>query len=360
LKYPTLTIIVIFCCFSIQWNVMAQSSDSTELANLSAELDALFANEEDSLSLFSLIDSLLTIGSAQSGLSVRLGYSNRITTVGRDFGVDQQGVSPGISYYHKSGIYGDVTGVWNSELDPKYYLTIATIGYLGTIGEKWAYSTSYDHSFFHSLDSAVSFPLTNSLSGSITHDFKFLYTTFNYSYLFGNETAHQLAWNLTGVFKIKAFKPFKSISFMPTFSVLWGNQTLTYSSTVSTEDFIKNLSNEEIRTYFEKQSDRLSRADLIKRASSIVKLRNDLNEGTRLSRQQRSILSQFSNQFQTEVNSFGLLNYYISLPISFSANKFNIMVSYNYNIPKELPESVLEETASNGYFSFTFSYNIGF
>lgn len=341
-------------------SVIAQSSDSTELANLSAELDELFANEADSLSLFSLIDSLLAVSSSQNGLSVRLGYSSRVTTAGRDFGVDQQGLSPGISYYHKSGVYGDITGVWNSELDPKYYLTVATIGYLGSFKKNWAYSASFDHSFYHASDSTDIFPLTNAISTSIAYDFKHLYTGLNYSYAFGDEKAHQLTWSLTGIIKKKAFKPFNSITFLPTLSILLGNQTLTYSSSViNTQNFIQNLSNAEIRAYFINQEAQIGRMEAIRKAASIVNIRNDLNNGAELSRKQDFIITQFSNSLQTDVDSFGLLNYYISIPISFNMKKLSVLLSYNYNIPKELPESVLEQTESNGYFGFTLSYNIG-
>ncbi len=336
----------------------AQNSDSTELANLSAELDALFSDEADSLSLFTLIDSLLSVPIHKHQISVRVGYSNRVTTAGRDFGIDQQGISPGISYYHKSGFYGDVTGVWNSELDPKYYVSIATLGYLGSIGKKWSYSTSFDHLFYHSTDIAIAYPLENSLSGSISHDFKFAYTSLNYSYLFGDESAHQLTWNLTGVIKRKGFKPFKSISILPTFSILWGNQNLTYQNIQGTMSFIKNLTNKEIRSYFEAQD--LAAVEKRKGTNAIIRLRDNLNKGVPLSRQQRQVVRAFSSNFQINDNSFGLLNYFISLPISFSADKFNVLVSYNYNIPNSVKGSDTENEPSNGFFSFTVSYNFGF
>lgn len=353
-------IIITTLLFASNISVIAQSSDSTELANLSAELDELFANEADSLSLFFLIDSLIAVSSSQNGLSVRLGYSSRVTTAGRDFGVDQQGLSPGISYYHKSGVYGDITGVWNSELDPKYYLTVATIGYLGSFKKNWAYSASYDHSFYHATDSTDIFPLTNAVSTSVSYDFKHLYSGLNYSYAFGDEIAHQLAWNLTGVIKKKAFKPFNSITFLPTFSILWGNQTLTYSSSViNTQSFIQNLTNAEILAYFQKQEGDIGRMEVRRLSTSIIDIKNDLNNGQVLDRKQDFIITRFSNGLQTEVDSFGLLNYYISLPISFNMKKLSVLLSYNYNIPKELPESVLDQTESNGYFGFTLSYNIG-
>lgn len=336
-------IIITTLLFASNKSVIAQSSDSTELANLSAELDELFANEADSLSLFSLIDSLLAVSSNQNGLSVRLGYSSRVTTAGRDFGVDQQGLSPGISYYHKSGAYGDITGVWNSELDPKYYLTVATIGYLGSFKKNWAYSASYDHSFYHATDTANIFPLTNTLSTSISYDFKHLYSGLNYSYAFGSESAHQLSWNLTGVIRKKAIKPFESISILPSFSIVWGNEIITSQASAA-------------QTPFE-QSRNLTEIQII----NIIKMRG-YNKQQELRFRRKIANSQINtNQEEDSIypSEFSLLNYYFSLPISFQRKKFNMLISYNYNIPNSISGSLYESESNNSYFGFTLSYNIG-
>lgn len=316
----------------------AQKSDSTVLADLSAELDALFANEEDSLSLVGLIDSLLSADNSTSFMSLRLGYSSRITSAGRSFGIDQQGIIPGISYYHKTGLFGDITGIWNNELDPKYYLTIFTMGYMGNFSDKWSYALSYDHSFYHASDESYQFPLTNSFNSTVSLNLKHVYTSLDYSYSFGEETANSITWNLTGLIRKKAFKPFKNVSFLPSLSLLFGTQNITdqYNAT-EPRPLLASLTDREIeiiakrRHLTPRQKERLIRA----RDEAVAGLT------------------------ETGSKQFGLMNYYLSFPILLTSKKFGIIASYNYNIPRALTGSDYS-TERNGYFGLSLSYNLGF
>ncbi|HPW63921.1 MAG TPA: hypothetical protein PLJ13_16615, partial [Cyclobacteriaceae bacterium] len=80
-----------------------------------AELDSLL--EKDSLQIFSLIDSLinLPVPAFRSQLVARLGYNSNVVSASRTLGFNQFGLAPGIAYYHKSGLYTDVTGYWSPE-----------------------------------------------------------------------------------------------------------------------------------------------------------------------------------------------------------------------------------------------------
>ena len=340
LRASTLHIFIISISFfsALPFTSKAQENDSTELANLTAELDAIFGNESDSLSLMSLIDSILSSDVSGSFLSYRLGYSSRITSAGRSFGVDQQGVIPSVSYYHKSGLFGDATGIWNNELDPKYYLTILTAGYIGNISNKWSYTLSYDHSFYHASNDTYSFPLTNSINSSLTVNLKHIYTGLDYSFSFGDNTANSISWNTTGVIKKKAFKPFKTVSFLPSFSILFGTQNVTDQyNAVEPRPVLASLSDIEIE---------------------IIARRRQLSQ----QQKQRLIDARDEAQADQSVSSskqFGLMNYYISLPILLTSDKFGLTISYNYNIPKAITGSDYS-TESNGYFGFTLSYNLGF
>ncbi|MEQ6120221.1 hypothetical protein [Reichenbachiella sp. MALMAid0571] len=340
LRASTLHIFIISISFFsvLSYHSKAQESDSTELANLTAELDAIFANESDSLSLMNLIDSILSSDISGSFLSLRLGYSSRITSAGRSFGVDQQGIIPSVSYYHKSGLFGDATGIWNNELEPKYYLTILTAGYIGSISNKWSYALSYDHSFYHSSDDTYSFPLTNSLNSSLTVDLKHIYTGIDYSFSFGDDTANSISWNATGVIKKKAFKPFKTVSFLPSISILFGTQNITDQyNAAEPRPVLANLTDAEIEIIARRR--RLSQLQ----KQRLIDARDEAQAG----------------QTTSTSKQFGLMNYYISLPILLTSDKFGITISYNYNIPKAITGSDYS-TESNGYFGFTLSYNLGF
>jgi hypothetical protein len=356
LRSSTLKIVLIIFTLSsgVIFKAHSQKEDSTELANLSAELDALFANEEDSLGLMSLIDSLLSNNSSnESFLSMRLGYSNRVTSAGRSFGIDQQGLMPGLSYYHKSGLYTDVTGIWNSELDPKYFATITSAGYLGQFNKKWSYSLSYDHTFFNTTNEYDSYSLTNALNSSVTLDLGPIYTGVDYSYSFGGgETSNRIIWNLTGKIKKRTFKPFNNVTFYPSFSILFGNQNLLLEYyDVNRENRLSSYTIEDIN----RLADRNDWTDRKRQRTS--QLVNILNSDRRTPLQQQFLESYFATQ--EEVNYFGVLNYYISLPVSFTTKKFGVLISYNYNIPQELNGSEYS-SESNGYFGFALTYNLGF
>ncbi len=284
---------------------------------------------------------------------MRLGYSNRVTAAGRSFGIDQQGIIPGLSYYHKSGLYTDVTGIWNSELDPKYFATIASAGYLGQINKRWSYSLSYDHTFFNTTNEYDSYSLTNAMNSSVTLDFGYLYTGVDYSYSFGGgETSNKIIWNLTGKIKKRTFKPFDKVTFYPSFSILFGNQNLLLEYyDLNRENRLSNYSIEDINRLAKKNE----WTDVKRQRTS--QLINIVNSDNRTPLQQAFLQNYFRSQ--EEINYFGLLNYYISLPISFTTNKFGVLVSYNYNIPQELSGSEYS-SESNGYFGFALTYNLGF
>lgn len=350
----TLTIFATFWAgfLSLPFPCIAQNNLQEELAQLDAELDAIFENEADSASLFALIDELLKPTPKRSQLQFRIGYSSRVTSAGRDFGIDQQGLTPGISFYHHSGLYADATGFWNSEFDPKYNLTVLTLGYIDQIAPKTTYSVSYDHSFFTEQDDTQT--LTNSLSGSITQDFKYAYTGLDYSFSFGSETAHRLIWNLTGNFGFKGFKPFNKITILPSIAVLFGNQNITsqYTRTNHLTRF-QQADDFEMRVF----ADRLRQAGYTNTTGGfLIRLRDTINSGEELNALQSQAYDLLFLASSSE-NTFSLMNYYLTLPILFETKKVNFYLSYNYNIPRNL-DGAEYEFESNGYFGFAITYNV--
>ena len=90
--------------------------------------DSLLLDELDSLSIFALLDSILNSDYRQSQLALRIGFTSDVVNAGRDLGANQQGLTPGVSYYHKSGLFASAIGYWNSQFDPKYNLTVLSAG----------------------------------------------------------------------------------------------------------------------------------------------------------------------------------------------------------------------------------------
>src|SRR5688572_31714787 len=96
---------------SVSFVVLYAQDDTSLLSDV--ETDLTF---EDSLSIFSLIDSLLQQGDLEaSQLAVRLSYNSNVLSTGRTLGINNFGLAPGVSYYHKSGLYADLSGYWSKD-----------------------------------------------------------------------------------------------------------------------------------------------------------------------------------------------------------------------------------------------------
>jgi hypothetical protein len=123
-----------------------QQADSLLLKNdpYIAELDAMLA-EGDTLELFSLIDSIINLPdpSIKSQLIIRLGYNSNVVAASRTLGFNQFGVAPGASYYHKSGLYADLTSYWSQQYDPNFYLTVGSAGYMNSPTSWWSFMAEY-------------------------------------------------------------------------------------------------------------------------------------------------------------------------------------------------------------------------
>ncbi|MGI9544764.1 MAG: hypothetical protein ACR2MX_15990 [Cyclobacteriaceae bacterium] len=309
--------------------ILLMSADATRAQNgdtqneFDTESALEYLSEVDSLSLISLIDSLLSLEGPTSQLSFNLGYTSLVVNAGRDLNVKQYGFSPGISYFHKSGAFGTISGYWNSEVAPKYNLTVATLGYIGLLSKRLSFVATYDHSFFTPTEpepypdwygprliefleelSALSEPLNNTLSLSANLDFKYIEPSVEYSFLFGSQTAHRIRADLAGNFDIRKVGFLDKINIRPTASVLVGNQDII--------------------------AVRFSRDVLIDRELPLIVNQSD---------------------------PFGLMNYNFSIPVSFYARPFSLSVDYNLNLPIALPGEDLE-IKSNTFFSVLLSYTI--
>lgn len=306
----TLTTLVIAMILSAP--ICAQSSF---VASVDSSLIVLPEEDLDTLLLFQLIDSLLMLESSRtSQFSLHLGYISEVSNAGRTLDYQQFGFNPGISYFHKSGIYGNVTGYWNSDLDPRYDLTVVSFGYIGFLSPKLSYSVSYDHSFFTETEIGLDLPmwvidmllppiLNNSLSGGLTLDFGSIETGVDYSWLFNNESAHRAQWRITGDIKKYGWLGMDKVSIRPSFGVLFGNLDVI-SVNYSREAFIQH---------------------------------------------------RFPYLINKE-NEFGLMNYRFRLPLGLTKNPFQLIFEYNYNIPISLPGEEFDYP-NNSFFSIDLYYN---
>lgn len=291
--------------------------DTASLSGVYAESD-LFSLEDsfDSISLFLLLDSLIQASEATSELVFRSGYKSNLTVAGRDYSADLAGITAGASYYHYSGFYTDLYSNWNTNSDPSYYLTAMSAGYLGLIGKAFSYSGSYTlYSYNNGLDFSAGNYYPHDLSASASLQLGKLIFGTDYSLLFGDSHVHRLSGSVTGYFKFKNVGFLDYIAILPNASVLYGNQSIT---TLALEE---------------------------------ATIRRIVREfGLRALR-----------QYVQNVNVYGIMNYYLSLPVTVKKGRFRASAAFNYNIPVALPGELYElnntyYTSINLYYSIPFQH----
>lgn len=300
---------IIALFFSASSALHAQDADSLLLGD---ELDFLLS--DDTTSIFKLIDSLLNTKALtpSSQLALRVGYNSNVMAAGRTLGIENFGLSPGIGYYHKSGLYADVSGFWSKDFEPSYYLTIGSLGYSRVFNKYFSLIASYDRYFYNVQgdDSFISYK--NAFTISPMLDYKILNLNITYAYFFGDKNAHRLMPSVGLTLEKKNVWGLKRIAALPSFIVLVGNETFTET---------------EIRY-----------PQTLREA-----LQNVQNYGTRY-----AIIT-------TTRQESGIMNYAFNLPVSITYKDFNFIFSYSYSIPKALPSETLNFSESS-YLSASLTY----
>jgi hypothetical protein len=265
---------------------------------------------QDTLTIIDLIDSLLMLeDEASSQLSLRIGYNSNVLEAGRTLGIENFGLAPALSYYHKSGLYADVTGYWSKDFQPEYYLTVASVGYMYDISKHFSFIAGYDRYFY---SDATYIPYQNTLSITPVVEFKPIAISLNYSYYFGDQNAHRVMPGLGLTLEKKNFWIFDRIALLPEFYALWGNMTFTEIEYVLPDSWIErqiNLRKTGMREYM----------------------------------------------VQREVDVYGMMNYTISVPLSVTYKSWSLLLTYAYNIPKALEDETLTISKSS-YISGSLSY----
>lgn len=296
-------------------SVRSQQTDSALLYSdpYIAELDSLIAN--DSLQFLSFMDSLinLSVPTLGSQMIVRLGYNSNVVSASRTLGFNQFGLAPGLSYYHKTGLYADVTGYWSDEYDPSYYLTVASLGYMNSLTRWWSFMAEYSRYIYTNTSADQYIAYNNNLGVSNFFDVKPLTFRLDYQFYFGDKVAHRIFPSIIINLEKTKWGKIDRLSFYPTCSVLFGSEQITETIPYA-------------QTYL----------------GIIFRLRRGL--------------PLYYEQTTTE---FGVLNYSFVAPLAVTINNWTFIVSYTYNIPKALPGETLSLT-DTGYLSASISRRIRF
>jgi len=278
----------------------------------------------DSLSIFMLLDSLMSSMEntpPTSQLAFRLGYNSNINATGSSFEFGQYGLSLGSTFYHKTGLYTDVSAYWSNENTPAYYLTTWSAGYINSQLRKWSFMIEFRKSFYRIDDEFVSpFPritynyidnystglYTNKLTSTVYFEHKIINLRFDYILLVESGTAHRFMPALSLNFEKRYWKGIDKISFFPTASWLYGiGPVPEYISLFRT------------------------------RLQALYRIKNGL-----------PLYKQIDSQ------KSGTLNYALTAPVSVSWKNWSIMASYTYNFPKTLPGETFI-VSNGGYFTLS-------
>ena len=288
----------------------SQHADSLLLSQTETELSF-----DDSLSIFYLIDSLLQQGDLDvSQLAFRLGYNSNVLSTGRTLGIENFGLSPGISYYHKSGLFADLSGFWSNDFDPSYYLTVASVGYMRDLSKHFSIMAGYDR-YFYAVGEDNYVPYKNSLSVTPALDFKPMGISATYSFYFGDASVHRIMPGVYATLEKRKFLKLNRIAITPCFYVLMGNETITEWDQIPPRSVAEAIQN------FKDHGDR------------------------------------FTWVWRNK-NVFGVMNYAFTLPLTVSHKNWGFSFSYTYNIPKALPGEPLTISESS-YLSGSLTYFLG-
>lgn len=308
----------------------------------------------DSLSSVFLLDSLFSSPLRPSSeINFRAGYNNNTVSLGRNYGINQQSIYPGIAFYHKSGVYMNYTGFINTQTTPAYNLTMLSAGYMAPLGAHWNYNMAYEHWFFSQQNEDN--PLNNSADVSGSYNTRYGYATVDYSLLFGNEIAHRLMLSITGKLQFKQVWIFQSIRILPSFNMIFGTEDVTlYRFSASDRNhqllYILRLKKEELQKLY--QEGAITRDELREFLSS-----QRLASTGSLSQEQETRLEEILNDLMQHTTTFGLMDYNFSIPVTFSTRSFSFTLNYTYSIPVPLPD---ENYAMDpiGYFGASVAYRL--
>lgn len=183
-------------------------------------------------------------------------FSNTVNTntffAGRSTGVDQISSSPQLTYLHTNGLYVGLSGIYLDKFDPKWDVTIASVGFSKSIGKKklFKYQTSYSRYFFTD-NSNASFDNALDFGVGLKNKKRNLSTQLSGTYLFGDDNSFQLVWRSYYSHQLYRKNSF-NIKIRPQLSFIAGTQTVFIGDLFLNADgtITDNLSEEEIFKLF--------------------------------------------------------------------------------------------------------------
>ncbi|MGJ3234865.1 hypothetical protein [Marivirga sp.] len=330
-----------------------KDSTNQALDSIFMELEGLFGQEDSTADLIRMVDSMLLQKEiSYHAVMGRIAYLGEITTAGRESEVPQFGLSTGVSYFHPTGFFADVSGLYNSGYEPKYFLTTLSAGYFKTFFNHWNFSASHD--FYIYNDTLNNQPFNKAVNISNYFSPKYFDVGIDYSLLYGNSIAHRINGTFSLNYKWRFDGFVSGIRVFPGASIQFGNSEVVYwkQSDNPYFDLIEIIELGNYPQLTRRQQFYLTKLLYEERyvGASLLLRRNNFSPD-----QIQDIVNKYAEKRITLENNFGLMNYSVQLPISISFNSFNLMLTYTHNFPQALPNETVEYE-DNGFFSLSLSY----
>ena len=290
-------IIFLLLLFPIIHSTIAQEDQSLE-EEMDEIIDNIIAIDDEDL-----IDILDELNKYQI-IFTSIDFNDKTYFLGRDIGIDQYNIATQVMYENSNGIFAGIAGTYYSEFDPKWDLTVVSVGYGKSFGKneniraeagysRYIFSNPSSNDFENSIDANFDISTNNGAFG----------TTINTSYLFGGKTGWQSSASVYGdikLFSLDADRGTK-VTFGPDLSFVFGSENIDTSR-------IDNL----------------------------------------------GIAIPFINRIVDSFETFSLRNIQLQLPVVFQFNDFHVEAGYNINFPKALEfEGDIDSTS---FFNFGLSY----
>lgn len=206
--------ILVFCWSSLS---LAQNPESEEPSDIDELLDELFV--VDTLAVLQAYDDL------KGGfLYASISFDEQAYFSGRDFDIDQFGLTPSLTYLSSGGTYLFAGGSYYSELDPAWDLFALGGGQFWSLGteKQWSVSASYTHSFLGEDSEGLN---THRLSSSVSYKLDPLQLNVAGGYLFGADPSYYLTSSITYETTLAQIGTFK-LTFEPNLYLLFSQQNI--------------------------------------------------------------------------------------------------------------------------------------
>ncbi|GAA4407919.1 hypothetical protein GCM10023187_29120 [Nibrella viscosa] len=282
----------------------------------------------------------------QSTVVTRLGYANRTLFAGRDFGINQYMITPGITYYHKSGINVDVTGYYFSQSQPLYELTALSVGYMHNVSDNLLLSVDLSRSFYTQTDAEFPalFPYNAYLSGS--YDWGNWMAGLDYTFLFGNETAHRVRPRISYYMSWKNVGIFDRISLNPTLSATFGGDQISF---------------EQLRPVSMLTDDNPRLQAIANNSKQKANGNANSGKGNGKSKGSGPVAQPPvppANNAIAQQSYFGLMCYTLSVPLRFTLGTVRVGTMYNLVFPVKLYPTESISTNPVSYFGLSLSHTL--